>query len=140
MTQEQQQEIRRLRAIGEGYKRIGTILNLSVNTVKSFCRRDREEDKSPLEDRHDDCVVCLRCGHPLVLSPGRKRRLFCSDACRVAYWRTQAKPKAQLRRCLNCGRLLLGNDSRRKYCDHACYIEHRFGEGGEKHAGERQRA
>ena len=40
MTQEQQQEIRRLRTMGEGYKRIGAILNLSVNTVKSFCRRD----------------------------------------------------------------------------------------------------
>ncbi len=40
MTQEQQQEIRRLRDMGEGYKRIGAILNLSVNTVKSFCRRD----------------------------------------------------------------------------------------------------
>ena len=140
MTQEQRQEIRRLRAMGEGYKRIGAILNLSVNTVKSFCRRDREEDKPSIEDQPDDCVVCLRCGQTIVQISGRKRRLFCSDACRVAYWRKQAKPKAQLRRCLNCGRLLLGNDSRRKYCDHACYIEHRFGEGGEKHAGERQRA
>ena len=140
MTQEQQQEIRRLRDMGEGYKRIGAILNLSVNTVKSFCRRDREEDKPPIEDQQDDCVVCLRCGQPLVLIPGRNRRLICSDACRVAYWRTQAKPKEQPRRCLNCGRLLLGNNSRRKYCDHACYIEHRFGEGGEKHAGERQHA
>lgn len=103
-------------------------------------REYREEDKPPIEDQQDDCVVCLRCGQPLVLIPGRKRRLFCSDACRVAYWRTQAKPKEQPRRCLNCGRLLLGNNSRRKYCDHACYIEHRFGEGGEKHAGERQHA
>ena len=51
MTQEQQQEIRRLRAMGEGYKRIGAILNLSVNTVKSFCRRNREEDKKRC--RHD---------------------------------------------------------------------------------------
>ena len=135
MTQEQQQEIRRLRAMGEGYKRIGAILNLSVNTVKSFCRRDREEDKRLIADQHDDCVVCLRCGQPLVLIPGRKRRLFCSDACRVAYWRTQAKPKEQPRRCLNCGRMLPGNDSRRKYCDHACYIEHRFGGRRKRRAG-----
>ena len=80
MTQEQQQEIRRLRAMGEGYKRIGAILNLSVNTVKSFCRRDSAVN--PLQSREKgNQAACLRCGRPLVLIPGRRKRLFCSDAC-----------------------------------------------------------
>ena len=34
MLREQQEEIRRLRASGEGYKRIAGMLGLSVNTVK----------------------------------------------------------------------------------------------------------
>lgn len=134
MTQEQQQEIRRLRAMGEGYKRISAILNLSLNTVKSFCRRDNAEELPDEAAQSTEQAACLRCEQPLAIVPGRKRRLFCSDACRVAYWRTQAKPMELSRRCPNCGRLLLGHDTSRKYCDHACYIEHRFG-GGERHAG-----
>ena len=47
MTQEQQQEIRRLRAMGEGYKRIGAILNLSVNTVKSFAAEIGKKTRPP---------------------------------------------------------------------------------------------
>ena len=34
MTRDQQEEIRRLRDCGEGYKRIAAMLVLSVNTVK----------------------------------------------------------------------------------------------------------
>lgn len=98
MTQEQQQEIRRLRAMGEGYKRIGAILNLSVNTVKSFCRRDSAVNPLQSQEKGNQ-AACLRCGRPLVLTPGRRKRLFCSDACRMAYWRTQAYPKENARRC-----------------------------------------
>jgi hypothetical protein len=133
MTQEQQQEIRRLRAMGEGYKRIGAILNLSVNTVKSFCRRDSAVNPPQFREKGNQ-AACLRCGRPLVLIPGRRKRLFCSDACRMAYWRTQAYPKEKARRCAGCGRLLMGNDPQRKYCGHACYIAHRFGKG-DGHAG-----
>lgn len=135
MTQEQQQEIRRLRAVGEGYKRISAALNLSLNTVKSFCRRDNAEDLTDEADQSTEQATCLRCEQPLALIPGRKRRVFCSDACRVAYWRTQAKPKELSRRCPNCGRPLLGHDAGRKYCDHACYIEHRFGGRRKRRAG-----
>ena len=76
MTQEQQQEIRRLRAMGEGYKRIGAILNLSVNTVKSFCRRDSAVNPLQSQEKGNQ-AACLRCGRPLVLIPGRRKRLFC---------------------------------------------------------------
>ena len=74
MTQEQQQEIRRLRAMGEGYKRIGAILNLSVNTVKSFCRRDSAVNPLQSQEKGNQ-AACLRCGRPLVLIPGRRKRL-----------------------------------------------------------------
>ena len=133
MTQEQQQEIRRLRAMGEGYKRIGAILNLSVNTVKSFCRRDSAVNPPQSQEKGNQ-AACLRCGQPLILIAGRRIRLFCSDACRMAYWRTQAYPKENARRCAGCGRLLMGNDLQRKYCGHTCYIAHRFGKG-DRHAG-----
>ena len=41
MTWEHQEEMQRLRASGEGYKRIAAMLGLSVNTVKSVCQSER---------------------------------------------------------------------------------------------------
>lgn len=156
MTREQQEEIRRLRAQGEGYKKIGALLDLSVNTVKSFCRRDadrghdrsaEQEDTRNLsvvtneesnignqQEEHDavehvpsDALLCLRCHKPITSQGKRRTRKFCSDSCKVAYWRTQAAPTGAWRRCAGCGRLLFGHDSHRKYCSHDCYISHRFG-------------
>ena len=56
MTQEQKRHIRQLRAAGEGYKRISTLLDIPVGTIKSFCRRDEADDR---------------------------RRKFCSHACYI---------------------------------------------------------
>jgi endogenous inhibitor of DNA gyrase (YacG/DUF329 family) len=139
MTREQQEEIRRLRNSGEGYKRIAAMLGLSVNTVKSFCQRDNVKQAGLNLDHTElnaTCFsqenatgegVCLRCGKPIVQNPGRRKRLYCSDACRMGYWRSQAKPMGEIRRCAGCGKVLLGHDRSRIYCCHACYIAHRFG-------------
>ena len=43
MTKEQREQVRRLRAQGKGYKRIGGMLGIPVGTVKSFCRREAGE-------------------------------------------------------------------------------------------------
>ena len=97
MTQEQKERIRKLRIAGEGYKRIGSLLNIPVGTVKSFCRGDAEEKpgqakKAAVENAGaKEKALCPQCGRPVVRLPGRKKRVFCSNACRVAYWRTQAR-------------------------------------------------
>ena len=140
MTRDQQEEIRRLRASGEGYKRIAAMLGLSVNTVKSFCQRDnvKQETGRPDDTTAKSCVytsrenvtgesLCPRCGKPNAQIPGRRERLYCSDACRMGYWRNLARPVGGIRRCAGCGKVLLGHDRTRKYCRHACYIAHRFG-------------
>ena len=139
MTRDQQEEIRRLRASGEGYKRIAATLGLSVNTVKSFCQRENAKQAVLCPANTDHCHAglpqenvtgetgCLRCGKPVAQIPGRRKRLFCSDACRMGYWRNLARPVGGIRRCAGCGKVLLGHDRARKYCRHACYIAHRFG-------------
>ena len=139
MTRDQQEEIRRLRDCGEGYKRIAAMLGLSVNTVKSFCQRDnvKQETGRPDDTTAKSCVYtsrenvtgesfCPRCGKPIAQIPGRRERLYCSDACRMGYWRNLARPVGGIRRCAGCGKVLLGHDRSRKYCCHACYIAHRF--------------
>lgn len=140
MIREQQEEMQRLRASGEGYKRIAGMLGLSVNTVKSVCQREnvKQETGCPDDTTAKSCVYtsrenvtsesfCLRCGKPVVQAPSRRERLYCSDACRMGCWRSKAKPMGEIRRCAGCGKVLLGHDRSRIYCCHACYIAHRFG-------------
>lgn len=70
-------DIQMLREKGYGYKRIASELNLSVNTVKSYCRRH----PVPAVKSNDDSV-CLNCGKPIEQIPQRKKKKFCSDKCR----------------------------------------------------------
>jgi rRNA maturation endonuclease Nob1 len=102
------------------YATIGKRLGLSVNTVKSFCRR-----------RTSDKLLCRNCGKALEQTPKQKAKSFCGDWCRRAWWKThrdQIRKKALYRlRCLACGRHFESYGNRnRKYCSHDCYIADRF--------------
>ncbi len=136
MTQEQKRHIRQLRAAGEGYKRISTLLDIPVGTIKSFCRRDEADEPAVTDYRapqkpeitiENENPICPQCGTPVIRIPGRKKRVFCSEACRVAHWRTQAHADGKPALCAGCGKPLYGHDRRRKFCSHACYIHSRFG-------------
>ena len=130
MTEEQKSEIMLLRRQGVGYKRIAAFLKISVETVKSYCRRNPEEDATqpiiPIGSEATFLSTCKHCGSPLQQTPGKRRREFCGSACRAAYWRTHPK-RLQCQRCAGCGTLLPMGSVSRKYCSHACYIQHRFG-------------
>lgn len=77
--------------------------------------------------------LCEQCGRPIIQNPGRKRKRFCSDACRNKWWNSHldlVKRKAVYTfTCLACGKkfTVYGN-SHRKFCSHACYIAYRFGD------------
>lgn len=98
MTDEQRRQIAILREEGNGYKRIAQALGLSENTVKSFCKRKNLggvaaiiQVERPPEDR------CQSCGKNITQSPGRKKKKFCSDRCRMKWWNShldQVKRKA----------------------------------------------
>ena len=133
MTEEQKKQIRRLRNAGMGYKRISAALDNPFGTIKSFCRRD-ETDTSAItgyeaveqSEITSEKPVCPRCGKPVVCIPGRRKRRFCSEACRIAYWRTQERSDSEQILCAGCGKPLCGLDRHRKFCSHACYIHSRF--------------
>ena len=130
MTEEQKSEIMLLRRQGIGYKRIAAFLEISVETVKSYCRRNPEENTAqpviPVGHKAILLSSCKHCGGPLQQMPGKRRREFCGSACRAAYWRAHPK-KLQFQHCAGCGTLLPMGSVSRKYCSHACYIRHRFG-------------
>ena len=135
MTKEQKTLILHYREQHMTYRQIGEKLGLSPDTVKTFCRRN-----TPQEDRTEASALsqCRNCGAPVHPLPGRRERLFCSPACRTAYWRKHNLLGKDPRYCAGCGALLTGGSTSRKYCSHACYIRHRFGSSAAPSAPQRE--
>lgn len=117
------------------YREIGEKLGLSPDTVKTFCRRNGAQAGKTAQSA--ECR-CRNCGAPVHPLPGRRERLFCSPACRTAYWRKHNMLGGTPRYCAGCGALLTGGNASRKYCSHACYIRHRFGSSAAPSAPQRE--
>ncbi len=115
MNKIQADKILKLREEGYGYKRIAIELSMSVNTVKSYCKRN------PI--RAVPVNSCRSCG--IILNDVRKRRTmqFCSNKCRMAWWNKNAEGNGRASYVCNvCGRVFLAYKSRtRKYCSRVCY-------------------
>ena len=126
MNSTQKQRIEHLRSKGESYAAIADSLGLSVNTVKSYCRRNNLGSHYIKEKAIAEPDICDNCGKPLIHTPGAKRKRFCSDKCRMAWWAKH--PEAVNRKavyhfkCVVCGTSFesYGN-ARRKYCSRACF-------------------
>lgn len=132
MTDAERRRIIALRNAGDGYKKIARAMNLSENTVKSFCRRNKIGGVAVRASGSKS--LCHYCGRPVVQKPGRKQKKFCSDQCRMGWWNShldQVNKKANYKFvCPVCKKpfTVYGN-ANRKYCSHECYIEDRFGGG-----------
>ena len=132
LTDEQRVQIINLREAGNGYKKIGQLLDLSENTVKSFCQR--RNLGGVVVQTAAGVSVCKCCGKAVPQTAGRKEKKFCSDRCRMKWWNShldQVQRKANYDFvCPVCKKpfTVYGN-ANRKYCSHECYIEDRFGGG-----------
>lgn len=138
MTDNQKKQIIKLRAEGMGYGTIAKKLDMPVNTVKSFCRRNKLngsiEEETPVLPP-GETTFCENCGKAIRQIKGRKPKRFCCDACRNKWWNSHLdlvkRKKIYSFKCLHCGKEFhLYGDSRRKYCSHECYITERFKGGG----------
>jgi endogenous inhibitor of DNA gyrase (YacG/DUF329 family) len=125
MTTAQKQRIEFLRCNGWIYAAIADDLGISENTVKSYCRRNSIGIE--LKKEHPTTLnTCANCGYPLAQTPGAKRKRFCCDKCRMAWWK--AHPEVVSRKaiyrfvCPTCGRSFEAyGHSNRKYCSRACF-------------------
>ena len=132
MTTKQKATIAHLRSLGYSYQKIATMLDLSENTIKSYCQRNglgRLKASTSEDITQSASTHCLMCGVTLLQSSKRK---FCSDKCRTTYWKStheshHSKTTYHLH-CIACGKSFtsVGN-KQQKYCSHACYIQDRFG-------------
>lgn len=78
MTSAQIKQVIRLQEAGKGYRTIASELGLSINSVKSWCRRHPVEE-TPING-------CKQCSAPLIQFPGKRKRIYCSDRCRYLWW------------------------------------------------------
>lgn len=130
MTNEQKLRITACRKAGVGYKQIAKELDLSANTVKSYCRRNGLSNEA-LEQRLPESA-CENCGKTIEQKKGKKHKRFCSDRCRNQWWNfhlDQVKRKANYEYiCPTCKtKFTVYGNAKRKYCSHVCYVKDRFG-------------
>ena len=142
MTNHEKQQIQEMRSAGAGCVRIAEELGLSVNSVKSFCRRHGLERNLALYTTpavapivQTDSVPepvpivitapCEQCGAPVTQVPARKKKRFCSDACRMAWWAAHrndaGQPHARTFTCACCGNTFtIYGVPERTYCSKSC--------------------
>ncbi len=129
MTDKEKESIAGYRRNGLSYARISKATGFSINTIKSYCRRNGlvEHTISP-----ETITFCEHCGEAVSQRVGRKHKRFCSDRCRILWWNAhheEFKRKAEYSYiCPSCGKSFTAYGNRnRKYCSHECYISHRYG-------------
>lgn len=137
MNDNQKAQIIKLRASGNGYGKIAQTLGISLNTIKSFCRRNDISGNSTAEPTVmliGETTYCENCGREISQIAKQKKKRFCCDKCRNTWWnshldRVQRKAVYNFR-CPHCGKEFnIYGDKRRKYCSHKRYIADRFGGG-----------
>lgn len=126
MNKQERDQIKRLREEGQSYTTIASLLGVSVNTIKSYCRRKNLGGVATPSEEVLKGKFCKRCSEPINQTQGKKLKQFCSDQCRMAWW--NAHPEAIIHKkisqftCGTCGKSFEGFGKReRKYCSRGCY-------------------
>ena len=126
MTDIERAQVMKMQREGLGYKRIATVLNLPINSVKTFCRRN------PVAQEERTEPTCRNCGVRVEQTPHKRPKLYCSDQCRMAWWKNN-RDKLNKRAyyhivCQHCGKEFDSyGDAERKFCSPACYQASRTG-------------
>ena len=140
MNAQQKQQVLALRGNGETCAKIADKLGISVNTVKSFCRRNigNVKTEASIETKTETAVeivsgneVCPQCGSTIVQIKGRKPKRFCSDDCRAKWWNSHSDSVNQKAlysfECAFCNKAFSAyGNSKRRYCSHSCYCASRY--------------
>lgn len=138
MTKAQADQIRELRLKGTGYRSIGTVVGLSRDIVRNYCRSHGLDGYASaltrnIKEMMEAGEVCNFCGGRMAQPKTGRPKKFCCDRCRREWWK--AHPEAANRsmearyelECPNCHKTFISYGNRnRKYCSHDCYIKYRF--------------
>lgn len=138
MTKDQRQKIQQMRREGQSYLQIASVLGISENTIKSFCRRNKIStfNSNKPQVMMETQTACKQCGKPLTHGTKGQPKKFCSEECRRTWWKANdgqlVKKAWYTQTCVGCGKEFqsYGNQTR-KFCGHACYIRKRFEKAGD---------
>ncbi len=91
MTEFQAEQIENLRKQGVGYRSIGTIVGLSRDIVRNYCKSKgldgyASEITVNIQEQMALGKVCWCSGKPITQTRTGRPRKFCSDRCRRAWW------------------------------------------------------
>lgn len=120
MTQLEKQEIIKLRNEGKSYKQISELTGICLSTIKTVCLRYQTK-------QNEQVYYCKCCGRKLVFTDGKKQKQYCSDTCRMRYWRNN-KDKMNIAHtiqveCPVCSRVFTVYETKKKtYCCRECYL------------------
>lgn len=128
MTNEQKEKITEMRHNGVSYSVIASMLGISKETIKSFCRRNSLTAEKNLSEIN---TLCRNCCTPIVQNPKTRKKVFCCSECHIDWWKKHPLPlnnTSYRHACKNCGKTFTAyGHTKRKYCSHVCYISARFG-------------
>ena len=130
MTDEQKSRTAELRGQGIPFSKIAKQLDMNKDTIKSYCRRYGIGVGADNIDKN--IPQCKNCDTVVVQLPKKKKKLFCCDKCRNAWWAAHPdkihKKAMYTHTCANCKKQfeVYGN-AKRKYCSRECYMAERFG-------------
>lgn len=134
LTPAEKAKIYEMRAEGMSYSQIASSLNISVNTVKSYCRRNNICTKFNDSKKQNDILknsFCKYCSKPISQTGRHRPRKFCSEDCRRLWWKENEKTASAIytdAQCRYCGKEFKSRSKEEnKYCSHSCYIKDRFG-------------
>ena len=131
ISEAQARLIHELRGQGQGYKAVAHATGLNRDAVRYFCKRNG------LENNDFKDGGCPNCGK-LIVQPrtGRKKR-FCDERCRRAWWKRHPSAVQQNDgavyhlTCAGCGQPFDSYGNRhRLYCSRNCYFMNRFAQSG----------
>lgn len=143
MTQAQADQITELRLKGAGYKSIGTVVGLSRDIVRNYCKSHGLTGYASaltknIRMKMDSGEACLYCGGDVTQPKTGRPKKFCCEKCRRAWWKRHPEAVNRSEKasyeciCENCGKKFISyGNKNRKYCSHDCYIKHRFWRDGE---------
>ena len=85
LTEKDKMKIDNMRKCGFGYRRIAGFLGFSKDTVKYYILKsgakvEPEITGITLKD------ICPNCCTPVVQTPHKRRKIYCSNKCRLLAW------------------------------------------------------
>lgn len=125
MTENEKHRIVELKVQGLGYRAIAKELGIAVSTVSSYLRRIKDVEAISKQK-------CKCCGLELKQTKGHRQRVFCSDKCRIKWWKNnkeQLNKKKMIKNlCPICHKEFFYYPGKiQKFCSWNCYLINKRG-------------